>query len=170
MNLMANPVLMAANLDPSKGLTPHYRVRTPDAAYDGKYLVFGTGNIIIAGTKNHSAGMVAAMRMTRVLARHTPKSQLLWASAHSAPNTVVTARLNYTVGASVKKDSKSNYTDKFPGIALQVSCNSITPELYLRKSMVIIPGITRAADCVQALDEIIDITKQHRLAPAAAAQ
>jgi hypothetical protein len=138
-------------------------VRTPSAAYDGKFLVFGTGNIIGAGTKSCSAAILAATRMTRMLAKQTPGSRLLWPSMHSAPNAVLTGRLNYAVSDAVKTHPLTNHSSKFPGIALRVSRKGVTPELYLRKSMVIIPGITDATSAACVLNDIVNITASARV-------
>lgn len=164
MSLKACPLLMAANLDKSKGRNPHYRVRTPAGAYDGKFLVFGTGNIIIAGAKSHSAAILAATRMTRMLSLQTPDSRLLWPSMHAAPNAVLTGRLKYKVDDSIKTHPLTNYSSKFPGIALRVSHKGVTPELYLRKSMIIIPGVTEAVATVRVIEDIVDITATARSA------
>lgn len=160
IGLRACPLLVAANLDASKGRNPHYRIRT--CPNDGKFLIFGTGNIIIAGTKSHSSAALASARMMQLLSKESPGSEVLWPSLHSAPNAVITGQLVHTVNPSIRASPLVNVSAKFPGIAIRVKKKGITPELYLRRGMVIIPGITSARDLLQAVEEIVAVVDQHQ--------
>jgi TATA-box binding protein (TBP) (component of TFIID and TFIIIB) len=137
-------LLAAANLDRTNGPRPHYRIRTPEHAYDGKFLVFGTGNIIVAGTKSHASAALASSRMLRLIAKECPGASVVWPSMMSVPNAVITGRLKRMVSDEIKASEKTNSSPKFPGIALRVPEKRVTPELYLRRCMLIIPGVTSA--------------------------
>ena len=161
-NLRHNPLFVAANLDMTKSKRPHYRIRTPAHAYDGKFLVFGTGNIIVAGTKSHSAAALGSVRMIRMLAKHSdPPLQNIWSSSMSVPNAVITGRLRYPVNESIKSSEFTNHSSKFPGIALRVNEARVTPELYLRRSMIIIPGLTSSKSLHNVLQNVEKIVEPY---------
>jgi len=82
----------------------------------------------------------------------------MWPAVHEAPNSVVTGQLKQMVSPTIKTDSvRVNHSTKFPGIALAVKRRGVTPELYLRRSMLIIPGVTRVADLADVVKCIADI-------------
>jgi hypothetical protein len=113
----------------------------------------GTGNIILAGRKSHAAASLSAARMIRTIAgKHR-----VFPVTHSSPNAVITGKLKYKVGDAVKGSLLANFSDKFPGIALTINTPGVTPELYIRKGMVIIPGITSSESLIQAVREIKEI-------------
>jgi hypothetical protein len=85
----------------------------------------------------------------------------VWPVAHASPNSVVTGRLSVVVNASIKTSLRANHSSKFPGIALAVATPGVTPELYLRRGMVIIPGLTSAAQLIAVVDEINQIIAPH---------
>jgi len=73
---------------------------------------------------------------------------------HSSPNAVITGKLKYKVKEEIKTCLLANFSSKFPGIALSIDTPGVTPELYIRKGMVIIPGITSSQSLIQAVHEI----------------
>jgi len=147
--------LAAANLEKTTGAFAHLRIRTQK---NGKFLIFGTGNVILAGRRTHASACVSSMRMALTLSTHCAKSSNLWPAVHEAPNSVVTGQLIHRVDDAIKQDSvRVNHSPKFPGIALSVKQNGITPELYLRRCMIIIPGVTRAKQLSDAVACIADI-------------
>ena len=162
LKLKHNPLFVAANLDTTKSERPHYRIRTPVHAYDGKFLVFGTGNIIVAGTKSHSAAALGSIRMIRVLAAHSsPSLKNIWPSSMSVPNAVITGRLEKPICSTIKSSEFTNHSSKFPGIALRVKELRVTPELYLRRNMIIMPGITSSQSFFNVLKNIEEIVEPH---------
>lgn len=158
LTLQHSKLMAAANLDQTASPRPHYRIRTPDHAYDGKFLVFGTGNIIVAGTKSHASAALAAARMLRLISKECPNAQVVWPTMMSVPNAVITGRLRRNVLPTVKASEMTNSSSKFPGIALRVPQPRVTPELYLRRCILIMPGITAANvlhDVVASIEEIV---------------
>ena len=145
-----------ANLEPTTRLRSHYRIRT---VHDGKFLLFGTGNIILAGRQSHAAACVSMTRMIRHMARlhRLP----LWPVVHSSPNSVVTGQIDGTVAHSIKDELAANHSSKFPGIALSLPTKGVTPELYLRRGMVIMPGITSAEQLSAVVREISQLVRPH---------
>jgi TATA-box binding protein (TBP) (component of TFIID and TFIIIB) len=141
--------LARMNLDSTVGENSHYRLRV---GADGKLLVFGTGNLILAGMLTHASACTSITRFLRHLTRlqKTP----LWPSIHSAPNMVVTGQLKMFISPKVRTDILCNCSDKFPGIALNVSMKGCTPQLFLKRSMVIIPGLTSAHQLKVAVERI----------------
>jgi TATA-box binding protein (TBP) (component of TFIID and TFIIIB) len=162
VGLATNATLSKANLESTKGLRSHYRIRTDK---DGKFLIFGTGNIILAGRKSHAAACLSATRMIRLLA-HSQQT-IVSPVTHSSPNSVITGQLKEMVSEDVKNSLFVNHSSKFPGIALNIETPGVTPELYLRRGMVIIPGVTSSAALTSAIQEIGILLKpyQHPSSP-----
>lgn len=145
-----------ANLEQTTGMRSHYRLRT---LTDGKFLVFGTGNIILAGRRSHAA---ACTSMTRMIRQMTRMHRLpLWPVVHSSPNSVVTGQVDGVVSAQIKDELAANHSSKFPGIALSLPTKGVTPELYLRRGMVIIPGITTAVQLSAVVHELSSLIAPH---------
>jgi TATA-box binding protein (TBP) (component of TFIID and TFIIIB) len=163
VGLATNPVLAMANLESTKGLRSHYRIRTDK---DGKFLIFGTGNIILAGRKSHAAACLSAARMIRLLANS--QQTIVSPITHSSPNSVITGQLKEMVSEDVKSCLFVNYSSKFPGIALDIPTPGITPELYLRRGMVIIPGVTSSEALTSAIREIGELLKPYQTPPSPA--
>lgn len=162
-HLQHNALMVAANLDSTKSKRPHYRIRTPSHAYDGKFLVFGTGNIIVAGTKSHAAAALGSIRMLMLISAQSSNKLLnIWPSIISVPNAVITGRLKEPVLPSIKESEFTNSSTKFPGIALRVPQERVTPELYLRRNMLIIPGITTAMVMHKVIESIETIVETHQ--------
>jgi len=147
------------NLEPTKGRHSHYRIRT---VADGKFLVFGTGNIILAGKKTHAGACASMTRMMHQLS--ILHKQPLWPVIHSSPNSVITGQLKHCISPSIKTELATTHSSKFPGIAISlVNTTGVTPEMYLRKGMIIIPGITSAAQLSTVVDELSALISPHLL-------
>lgn len=155
--------LASINLELTKSRNTHYRVRTTD----GKFLCFGTGNIILAGRKNHATSCMSSTKMVRLFAHELRRPVM--AVSHQAPNSVITGKLAFDVDPAIKTDAfVGNCSPKFPGIALLLKNNikpRCTPELYLRKGMVIMPGITTAAQLVEVIKEIGVLLEPYKIVP-----
>jgi hypothetical protein len=149
-----------ANLEQTSGRRSHYRLRTVS---DGKFLAFGTGNIILAGRRSHAAACTSMTRMIRHMSRlhRLP----LWPVVHSSPNSVVTGEINGVVAESIKAELAANHSSKFPGIALSLPTKGVTPELYLRRGMVIMPGITSAVQLSDVVAELSKLVGPHVTVP-----
>lgn len=157
--ICTSPHLAAANLEPTSGKKAHYRLRT---RHDGKFLVFGTGNLILAGKTSHASACLSSNRMIRMLATLHPSAALMWPAHHSSPNCVVTGQINTQISDSIKEDTLHvNYSNKFPGIALAINVPKVTPELYLRKGKIIIPGIVNCEQLQDATTQIGAIVSPH---------
>ena len=159
MHIKTASLLCAANLETTRGRRAHYRLRTKS---DGKFLVFGTGNIILAGRKTHASACVSSVRMIALLSAMPNDGQIMWPAYFSSPNAVMTGQTTRTVAATIKQDTiHVNFSPKFPGLALAISPPGVTPELYLRRGMIIVPGITSTTQFKQAITEISNIIEPH---------
>jgi hypothetical protein len=85
----------------------------------------------------------------------------MWPVVHSSPNSVVTGQIVGTVSATIKDELAANHSSKFPGIALSLPTQGVTPELYMRRGMVIIPGITSAAQLSTVVSELSQLVGPH---------
>jgi len=150
--IRTTPRLAAVNLEANKSKNTHYRLRTTG----GKFQLFGTGKLILAGGVNHATSCTNSTRMARLLA-HELKRPIAPVSFR-VPNAVITAQLGRTVDTAIKDNEMiTNVTPKFPGIALMLEgtlAARCTPEMYMGKGMVIMPGITSAAQLSEVADEI----------------
>jgi len=128
--------------------------------------MFGTGNIILAGRKSHASACLSSIRMSHVLSQQCKNSVNLWPAAQAAPNSVITGQLACRISPKIKDDSVNvNCSTKFPGIAISVSAKGVTPELYLRRSMIIIPGITSASQLATVVTDVEKIIAPFALSP-----
>lgn len=154
--------LCSVNLEMTRGHRAHYRLRTIN---DGKFLVFGTGNIILAGRQTHASACVSSVRMIRLLASLPNAGRVTWPAYFSSPNAVLTGQTRLAVQDTIKTDTvRVNFSPKFPGLALAIGAKGVTPELYLRRGMIIVPGITGISQFDTAVDEVTNIIAPH-LAP-----
>jgi TATA-box binding protein (TBP) (component of TFIID and TFIIIB) len=153
MNIRTARSLSRCNLEATKSTSSHYRIRSRK---DGKFLVFGTGNIILAGRKSHASACLSSNRMIARLAKEMQAP--LFTVSHQSPNSVVTGKLVHNVSAAIKHNNIDvNYSNKFPGIALNINTVGVTPELYLKRGMVILPGITSSAQLRAVVAEVATI-------------
>jgi len=153
-------VLASSNLEITKSKQSHYRIRSNA---NGKFLIFGTGNLILAGRRTHAAACLSSNKLIYLLARELKRP--IFAVSHQSPNSVITGQLNCTISDTIKKSIQVNYSDKFPGIALQIKTPGVTPELYLRKSMVIFPGIVSSNQLIQVIQEVEEMLTPYIVAP-----
>jgi hypothetical protein len=151
--------LSACNLEATKGRQAHYRIRTKA---NGKFLVFGTGNIILAGRKSHSSAALSCVRMISMLSGLPNAGVVTWPAYLSSPNAVLTGQVAHVVKPTLKDDTVNvNHSAKFPGIAIAIAEPGVTPELYLRRSMLITPGVTSPTQFARVLDNIATVIRPH---------
>ena len=157
--LATSKMLAAANLETTKGRNAHYRIHTKN---DGKILLFGTGNCILAGKKTTAAACLSSARLVHMLLTTLPSKMCIWPSHYSCPNVVLTGQISSAIAESIKDDvANVNYTAKFPGIALKVDESKVTPELFLSRGKIIIPGITGVKQLQKTVSQIERILKPH---------
>jgi hypothetical protein len=151
--------LCACNLEATKGRQAHYRIRTKA---NGKFLVFGTGNIILAGRKSHSSAALSCVRMVSMLSGLPNAGIVTWPAYLSSPNAVLTGQVAHVVLPTLKNDTINvNHSTKFPGIAIAIAEPGVTPELYLRRGMLIAPGVTSPGQFARVLDNIDTVIRPH---------
>lgn len=147
----------------------HYRInggptRTEKAlrGYEsGKFLLFGTGNTIRAGKSSHAHAALAMYTFWAWVNKAANLPPARWPSMISAPNMVVTGQFTEKISAGIKKDDRVTWSTKFPGIAVTTPYGS-TPELYLRQSRFIVPGVVSASQLAQILRVMVDLFETYR--------
>ena len=119
----------------------HFRINThPSSKNYGKFLVFSSSNMIRAGKYTHAMAMRNTLVFSKWVRRMTHK-RFEWFTAMSAPNMVISAKLDGPLPMEkVKAHWSATHTNKFPGIAISTS-ETCTPEMY-KSGAFIIPGVT----------------------------
>lgn len=159
VKLATSTFLAAANLEATKGREAHYRLHTKQ---DGKILLFGTGNCILAGKKTTSSACLSSARLVHMLLHTLPMKYCLWPSHYSCPNMVISGQISGRVAPTIKADVENvNYSSKFPGIALKVDEEKVTPELFLARGKIIIPGVTSVQQLIRGVQQIETIIQPH---------
>lgn len=127
--------------EPTASFT-HLRFNTSN---HGKILVFSSGNIIRAGKSTHADAVhsnVAFMRWCRTV---HPALHGLWPTGISMPNSVWNGQYTTPIDSSVLQNGQATYSDRFPGISIALDnadiTSAITPELFLKDSKWIMPGV-----------------------------
>ena len=169
-----NANLMPYGANRMAGKQSHYRLNSARAqdqkariAYceAGKAFCFGGGAIIRAGRHTHPHAIWGTLEFFFLFARlAAPEHPSKWLSAIQAPNMVVSGQLECIISDTIIKDPACTKTPKFPGIQIAVPehLNS-TPELYLKKSTFIIPGVTSPAQLDEILCCVVALYKKYKL-------
>jgi len=143
--------LAAFSHEPPRTSATHYRIAVADGPAEGKYLVFGTGNIIRAGKHTHAdavaktARLVAALRAGGVLHPGT------YPAVMSCPNTVVTGKFKSKIDQpKLEADWRVNSSKRFPGRSVSIQNSKIVPEIYASDGRFIMPGVSSPDQLLEA--------------------
>lgn len=139
------------NTDPNSP----FQHKRHDCARHGKFLQFESSNSIRAGKRTHSDAVHSAYLFRKYIGN--PKI-----SAIASPNLVVSGLFKHQLDIdAIKCMENTNYSDKFPGISLEVAgLNKVTPEIYPSKTRppkFIIPGLKSPYDlqiAIKALENL----------------
>ena len=133
----------------------HFRVNAcSDASHRGKYLAFQSSNTIRAGKRSHADAYLCTLRFNHWL-RRSLQIHHEWHTALSSPNMVMTGTLRCPVPPSFRSHWRSNWSDKFPGVAVETN-SSTTPEVYPRSGKFIVPGVCSVPTLEVAIKSIVD--------------
>jgi hypothetical protein len=137
----------------------HFKIATTS----GTLLVFKSMHIIRSGGSSHGGAIVSLLKFVNYLRRLHPTTHgYVWPSASSIPNSVYTGQFKRRVNASFRSSSAATYTSKFPGIAVTLPTTAkITPELFLKESKFILPGIKNEAALCSTLLALREIALPH---------
>ena len=172
-NTETNANLMPYGANRMAGKQSHYRLNSarahgqkPKIGYceAGKAFCFGGGAIIRAGKHTHPHAIWGTLEFFFLFTKLTaPEHSSKWLSAIQAPNMVVSGQLRCYISPDVIQDPACTKTPKFPGIQVAVPehLNS-TPELYLKKSTFIIPGITSPAQLAEILSHLTALYRKYK--------
>ena len=134
----------------------HWKIKTTM----GTVLVFNSWHIIRSGGSSHGCAITSLLQFVNFIRRrHTASHGLVWPSAASIPNSVYAGQFVGQVGPAFKHASCATYTTKFPGIAVSLPIpEKVTPELFLKASKFILPGVKTASVLSAALESLSDLT------------
>lgn len=146
-DLRTNDELTRYSHEPARRRNTHYRIRcgpplrrgnTPD----GKFLLFGTNNIIRAGKHNHADAVASTLRLIRSLKAVGAVHVSAHPSLISCPNTVVTGRNKSRLCPTLLRQHwRSHSSSRFPGVAVNITDGTIVPEVYPTDNRYIMPGV-----------------------------
>lgn len=144
--IQTNDVMSRVSHEPASHPASHYRLScgpcAPGRVPDGKFLVFGTNNIIRAGKYSHADAAACTFRMIRTLKSSGIVHPAVISTAMACPNTVVTGRSSVQLSKqNMQAHWRSHYTTRFPGIAVSLPDASIVPEVYCSDNRFIMPGV-----------------------------
>ena len=137
----------------------HWKIKTTA----GTVLVFNSWHIIRSGGSSHACAITSLLQFVNFLRRrHKTTHGLIWPSAACIPNSVYAGQFNNQVSESFKNAPCATYTTKFPGIAVDLSIpEKVTPELFLKASKFILPGVKTASTLSAALSALEKLTAGH---------
>jgi len=168
-----NANLMPYGSNRMAGKQSHYRLNSSRASHvkpqvghcqAGKAFCFGGGAIIRAGKHTHAHAVWGTLEFFFLFAKLTaPEHPSKWLSAIQAPNMVISGKLACAISEDIVNDPACTKTSKFPGIQVAVPehLNS-TPELYLKRSTFIVPGVTSPNQLAQILRALIAIYSKYK--------
>jgi hypothetical protein len=137
----------------------HWKIKTTV----GTVLVFNSWHIIRSGGGSHACAITSLLRFVNFLrAKHPSTHSLVWPSLASIPNTVYAAQFINCIDPMFKNAPCATHTSKFPGIAIELSMvDKVTPELFLKASKFILPGVKTADVLGKALESLVSLTKDY---------
>ena len=138
---------------------------------DGKFLHFSAkGNIIRAGKHTHADALLSVIRFFK----WSNCNKGAWFTGIATPNSVISGSFITPLSEKVKTNAYVSHSDKFPGIAVNISTayanlsrktllgNCCTAEIY-RSGKFIVPGVKTPKDLVIACIVLNDLHKQYGL-------
>lgn len=137
----------------------HWKIKTTA----GTILVFNSWHVIRSGGSSHACALTSLFRFVNFLRlRHSKSHGLVWPSSASIPNSVYAGQFAQKIGDSFKSSVAATYTSKFPGIAVTLPIpEKVTPEVFLKASKFILPGVKTASVLVEALSSLATIASPH---------
>ena len=166
--IQTSDVLAPFSQEPARSRAAHYRVSVADGG--GKFLIFGTQNVIRAGKHTHADAVASTSRFLRALRRCNVLHRPAYVSVFSCPNTVVTGRFAHAVDpAKLDADWRVSSSQRFPGKAVSIPQCRVVPEIYTSDHRFIMPGVTNPKQLLQATLVIDDVAKKAALDQGSAA-
>lgn len=153
--------LSAFSHEPPRTNATHYRISVSSGPAAGKYLVFGTGNIIRAGKHTHADAVAKTARLILELRNGGVLSPRVYPAVMSCPNTVVTGKFKDPVDQNLlEADWRVNSSKRFPGRSVSIKNSKIVPELYASDGRFIMPGVASPDQLLEASLVIDDVASK----------
>lgn len=138
----------------------HYRVSVKTKHTEGKFLVFGTQNVIRAGKHTHAHAVKSTCSFLKALRRNNILHKTTYVSVFSCPNTVVTGKLKTPIPpTTLDNDWRVSSSKRFPGRAVSIPNCRVVPEIYTSDGRFIMPGVATPQQLRQATTVVNDIAK-----------
>lgn len=158
--IRTSAALAAYSHEPPRTSATHYRIAVAQGPAEGKYLVFGTGNIIRAGKHTHADAVAKTSRLIIALKASGVLHPNVHPAVMSCPNTVVTGMFTGKVDqASLEADWRVNSSKRFPGRSVSIKDSKIVPEIYASDGRFIMPGVSSPDQLLQASLVVDDVAE-----------
>ena len=138
----------------------HFNIKITSEDYGSStFLLFNSNHLIRSGGGDTGTSFLTVLRFLNYLRRISNETHdNAWLSAVSIPNSVYCGQFRYAVDIKIRTSSFATYTSKFPGIAIALDMeDKVTPELFLKASKFIIPGIKNKSMLISAVNRLIEI-------------
>ena len=138
----------------------HHKIRTSMGA---TILMFNSGQIIRSGGDSIGVAVISLLKFVNYLRLAHPHTHAhVWIGAATVPNSVFSGQFANMIEGSLKLDSCATFTSKFPGIAIALPTpDKITPEVFLRRSKFIIPGIKSPESIAECTNWLVSAVQPH---------
>lgn len=157
-SIKTSEVLAPYSFEQAQGKSAHYRVSVESRRGRGKYLVFGTLNVIRAGKHTHAHAVHRTSEFLKCLRKTGVLHPLVHPSVWSCPNTVVTGRVRRRIDPkALLADWRVNSTKRFPGKSINIEGSRVVPEVYPSDGRFIMPGVANAGELLKASTVVDDV-------------
>ena len=158
--IKTSATLAAFSHEPPRTAATHYRIAVADGPAEGKYLVFGTGNIIRAGKHTHADAVAKTARLIAELKRGKILDPGVYPAVMSCPNTVITGKFSGAINQDrLESDWRVNSSKRFPGRSVSIKDSKIVPEIYASDGRFIMPGVSSPAQLLAASVVVDDVAQ-----------
>lgn len=156
--ISTSTALAAFSHEPPRSAATHYRVAVSHGPAEGKYLVFGTGNIIRAGKHTHADAVSKTARLIVALKQSKVLHPNVYPAVMSCPNTVITGKFDGKIDqAKLEADWRVNSSKRFPGRSVSIKGSKIVPEIYASDGRFIMPGVASPTQLLEASLVVDDV-------------
>lgn len=150
--------LAAHSHEPPRTAATHYRIAVSGRRAAGKYLIFGTGNIIRAGKHTHADAVGSTATLVKALRKDGTLNPAVYPAAWACPNTVVTGKFIKPIDQDVlETDWRVNSSKRFPGRSVSIKGSKIVPEIYASDGRFIMPGVASPEQLLKASEVVDDV-------------
>lgn len=142
----------------------HFNIKITSTDYGSStFLLFNSNHLIRSGGGDTGTSFLTVLRFLNYLRTVSSKTHHnAWLSAISIPNSVYCGQFRHPIDTKIRESSFATYTSKFPGIAIALDMDDkITPELFLKASKFIVPGIKNQYMLITAIERLVEIVSPY---------